>query len=123
MYRLSIGDKIGKKRWIVSWASQRGIQRRLVSRTWRDHTPTSDISCPNARLEQAFNRWMGVTIYYQGAWRDRQNKSWVDESFHMLERVKIFRDEYRGISPDHGTGGTSYFEWNEVVFKPINRRY
>ncbi len=30
MYRLSIGDKIGKKRWVVSWASQRGIQRRLV---------------------------------------------------------------------------------------------
>jgi len=84
-----------------------------------------------ARLEQAFNRWMGVTIYYQGAWRDRQTQSWVDESFHMLERVKIFRDEYRGISPDHGTGGTSYFEWNEVVFrsfqngnvKPLNYEF
>jgi len=63
-----------------------------------------------ARLEQAFNRWMGVTIYYQGAWRDRQTQSWVDESFHMLERVKIFRDE-------SAAGGTSYFEWNEVVFR------
>lgn len=68
-----------------------------------------------ARLEQAFNRWMGVTIYYQGAWRDRQTQSWVDESFHMLERVKIFRDEQRGSTIDGVS--PSYFEWNEVVFR------
>lgn len=66
-----------------------------------------------ARLDQALNRWMGVTMYYKNAWRDRKAQSWVDESFHMLERVKIISDERRSSE----SGYTSYFEWNEAVFK------
>lgn len=66
-----------------------------------------------ARLDQALNRWMGVTMYYKNAWRDRKAQSWVDESFHMLERVKIITDERRSSE----SGYTSYFEWNEAVFK------
>lgn len=66
-----------------------------------------------ARLDQALNRWMGVTMYYKNAWRDRKAQSWVDESFHMLERVKIITDERRSSV----SGYTSYFEWNEAVFK------
>ncbi|MCB0321813.1 MAG: replication initiator protein A, partial [Bdellovibrionales bacterium] len=65
------------------------------------------------RIEQALNRWMGVTMYYKNAWRDRKTQSWVDESFHMLERVKIVTDERHSASSDT----TSYFEWNEAVFK------
>ena len=65
------------------------------------------------RLDQALNRWMGVTMYYKNAWRDRKAQSWVDESFHMLERVKIVTDERRSSE----SGYTSYFEWNEAVFK------
>lgn len=66
------------------------------------------------RLEQALNRWMGVTMYYKNAWRDKPAAKWVDESFHMLERVRISK----------GRGGDQssepelcYFEWNDVVFK------
>ena len=66
-----------------------------------------------SRLDQALNRWMGVTMYYKNAWRDRKAQSWVDESFHMLERVKIITDERRSAD----SGYTSYFEWNEAVFK------
>ena len=65
------------------------------------------------RLDQAFNRWVGVTMYYRNAWRDRKTQSWVDESFHMLERVKIVADERHSAE----SGYASYFEWNEAVFK------
>ncbi len=65
------------------------------------------------RIEQALNRWMGVTMYYKNAWRDRKTQSWVDESFHMLERVKIVTDERHAT----GSESSSYFEWNEAVFK------
>ncbi len=66
------------------------------------------------RLEQALNRWMGVTMFYKNAWRDKKDKVWADESFHVLERVKIFKNDKNQVKNDESV---SYFEWNDVVFK------
>ena len=30
------------------------------------------------RLEQSLKRWLGVTLYYENAWRDNAQKRWVD---------------------------------------------
>lgn len=67
------------------------------------------------RLLQALNRWMGVTLFYKNAWRDREGKRWLNNSFHVLDRVSI-RGKKTG---DGGAEGDepSYFEWNDVVFK------
>lgn len=76
-----------------------------------------------ARLDQALNRWVGVTLYYENAWRDKENSSWVDEKFHILERVKIYRDENESTrpkpNPDQGSFefASSFFVWNEVVYR------
>src|SRR5580698_5518248 len=42
------------------------------------------------RLEQSLNRWLGVTLYYDKAWWSKEEQSWVDEGFHILDQVTIF---------------------------------
>jgi hypothetical protein len=37
------------------------------------------------RLEQSLNRWLGVTLYYDKAWWSKEEQSWVDEGFHILD--------------------------------------
>lgn len=79
-----------------------------------------------ARIEQALNRWVGVTLYYDRAWRDRDTNEWVDEKFHILERVKVYSDENESSRPKpHPNQGSfefasSFFMWNEVVFKSFS---
>jgi plasmid replication initiation protein len=75
------------------------------------------------RIDQALNRWLGVSLYYDNAWRDKHSKSWMDEKFHILEHVKIDRGENERTKPKPEPGqaafefASSSFTWNEVVFK------
>lgn len=59
------------------------------------------------RIEEAINRWLGVTLYYDRAWWDKKQKAWVDEKFHVLDRASL----------THGTNGLCAFTWNEVIFR------
>lgn len=72
------------------------------------------------RLTEALNRWMGVTLYYKNAWRDREGAKWEDRSFHMLDTVSIKDGKIKEIN---GTpeSSASYFEWNDVVFKSFQK--
>ena len=47
------------------------------------------------RIEEALHRWVGVVLVYENAWWDNQAKSWVDESFHILENVSLYDRERR----------------------------
>jgi hypothetical protein len=75
------------------------------------------------RIDQALNRWIGVTLYYQNAWRDRETNQWVDEKFHILERIKIYSQENERSrpKPDPGQGSfefaSSFFVWNDAVYR------
>ena len=75
------------------------------------------------RIDQALNRWIGVTLYYQNAWRDRETNQWVDENFHILERIKIYSQENERSrpKPDPGQGSfefaSSFFVWNDAVYR------
>ena len=75
------------------------------------------------RIDQALNRWIGVTLYYQNAWRDRETNQWVDEKFHILERIKIYSQENERSRPksDPGQGSfefaSSFFVWNDAVYR------
>ena len=70
------------------------------------------------RLESSLKRWIGVTIYYKNAWRDRKAHCWADESFHMLENLKIVDSQARSSrATEDSDAALSYFEWNEVVFR------
>ena len=47
------------------------------------------------RLEKSLKRWLGVTLYYDKAWWDKDEQSWVDENFHILEQVTLYDQERR----------------------------
>src|SRR5947209_11049856 len=47
------------------------------------------------RIEEALHRWVGVVLMYENAWWDNTAKSWVDESFHILDNVTLYDRERR----------------------------
>src|SRR4051812_18526096 len=47
------------------------------------------------RIEESLNRWMGVTLYYDKAWWDKDTKSWIDAKFHILESVFLVDQDAR----------------------------
>lgn len=77
------------------------------------------------RIEEALNRWVGVVLVYENAWWDNAAKSWVDESFHILDNVSLYdRERRKSTASKRGgkrTAGNplplSSFRWNEVIFR------
>jgi hypothetical protein len=66
------------------------------------------------RLKESINRWLGVTLYYENAWRDKKTGQWIDASFHFLEQVEFYKPGQESkLSPD----GLSVFRWNDLVFR------
>src|SRR5438309_9088671 len=84
------------------------------------------------RIEEALHRWVGVVLMYENAWWDNTAKSWVDESFHILDNVTLY-DRERRKSGRSSRGGAakksrkvgaegdplplSSFKWNEVMLR------
>lgn len=71
------------------------------------------------RLEKSLMRWLGVTLYYDKAWWDKEAMSWVNESFHVLESVTLYDQERRlkTLRSGRTEPPLSSFTWNEVVFR------
>src|ERR1700761_9597705 len=88
------------------------------------------------RIEEALHRWVGVVLMYENAWWDNAAKSWVDESFHVLDNVTLYDRERRkpgrsgkGVAKGSaakkarkvGAEGDplplSSFKWNEVILR------
>lgn len=67
-----------------------------------------------ARIERSLNRWIGVTLYYQNAWRDRANQRWVNEKFHILDNVTLLNREDALVQSDLHL---SSYVWNEVIYR------
>jgi len=70
------------------------------------------------RLEKSLKRWLGVTLYYENAWRDNAQKRWVDAHFHLLDDLVLYRrpKPCPGVSVKAGDAALSSFAWNEMVF-------
>lgn len=97
-------------------------RRELIRElSWRDESKSY------ARIELSLKRWLGVTLYYDKAWRSNEEQCWVDESFHILDRVTILDRERitRRVKalPDDPNAGLSSFQWNEVVFNSFRAGY
>lgn len=71
------------------------------------------------RLEQSLKRWLGVTLYYENAWRDNTHKRWVDAHFHLLDDLVLYRRPASHAVGSAKTCGSSLssFTWNEIVFR------
>jgi len=79
------------------------------------------------RIEQALKRWLGVSLYYENAWRDKSTNSWGNEGFHILDNVKIDRAETSQTRPKPNPQqetfdfAASSFTWNSVVFRSFQQ--
>ena len=106
---------------LIQLTKQRGFTDRKVPFTryqliqllgWRDETKSYE------RVEISLNRWTGVTLYYQNAWRNRAKKCWMNEKFHVLDNVWLcHRPELTVMTTDGDESAPgSAFVWNEVIF-------
>lgn len=72
------------------------------------------------RIEEALNRWVGVVLSYENAWWDNDEKTWVDETFHIIDNVTLY-DREKAMSKVKANGKRpkpmSSFRWNEVMFR------
>ena len=86
---------------------------------WSDDTRNYD------RLEQSLNRWLGVTLYYDKSWWSKEEQSWVNEGFHLLDHVTVFDKERqrRTAKKSEENAGKSSFVWNDVVFNSFRAGY
>lgn len=77
------------------------------------------------RLEKSLKRWLGVTLYYDKAWWDKDEQSWVDENFHILDQVTLYDQERRlkRLRSSNPELPLSSFTWNEVVFRSFRSGY
>lgn len=70
------------------------------------------------RVDEALKKWLGVTLYYDNAWWDKEAKSWVSEAFHVIESVTLIDKERRGKGAKR-----SSFTWNENVYRSFEAGY
>ncbi len=84
---------------------------------WRDEGKSY------TRLETSLKRWVGVTLFYEKAWWDKQEKAWVDESFHILERLVLYDRDRRLRRQGMKEPALSSFVWNPVVFRSFQAGY
>ena len=72
------------------------------------------------RIEEALNRWVGVVLSYENAWWDNDEKSWVDETFHIIDNVTLY-DREKAMNKPSAKGKRpkpmSSFRWNDVMFR------
>lgn len=81
---------------------------------WKDESKNYE------RLEKSLNRWIGVTLYYQNAWRNRSDQSWADEKFHVLDNVTLFERRKTPAQDRNGRQSAlpfSSFVWNDTIFR------
>jgi hypothetical protein len=73
-----------------------------------------------SRLEESLKRWTGITISYDRAWWDNNEKSWVSETFGVIDSVSIYDRERRErrlkMFKDDPKAGCSSIRWSDVVY-------
>lgn len=73
-----------------------------------------------SRLETSLKRWLGVTLYYDQAWWDKERNAWVNEHFHLLDNVTVQRRTRKGASQQRRPWSVT---WNEVMFRSCQAGY
>lgn len=105
---------------LVQLSKQRNFEDRKVPFTryqlvellgWREEGRSY------ARLEESLLRWVGVTLHYRNAWWNREEQSWVDETFHVLDNVTLLDRERVARKRKQDALPLSLFTWNDVLFR------
>ena len=76
------------------------------------------------RIEESLHRWVGVTVHYFNAWRDKDRGSWRDsEANGVIEYVKLVGSQKGGTSRDFGPNESSRFIWNRAFYESFRSGY
>ncbi|MFO0796128.1 MAG: replication initiator protein A [Gemmataceae bacterium] len=88
---------------------------------WRDESKSYK------RIEDSLNRWTGVTLQYRRAWWSKDEKCFVNETFHVIDQVTVFDRERierrRKMAKGQPEKAFSSFVWNETVFQSFQAGY
>ncbi len=88
---------------------------------WRDESKSY------RRVEDGLNRWTGVTLQYRKSWWVNDEKSWVTETFHVLNSVTVYDRERiarrRMMAKDAPEKALSSFVWSDQVFQSFKAGY
>jgi hypothetical protein len=80
------------------------------------------------RISLALKRWLGVSLYYENAWRDKSatkdEGEWKNENgFHVLESYSLDESDVKKKGEKEGQGtfefAKSSFRWGKKVFKSL----
>jgi hypothetical protein len=79
----------------------------------------SDDGVNYRRIDESLKRWMGVTLYYDKAWWNKDAQAWVSEQFHILDNVSLVEQSVRKRLRARGQQELplSVLTWNRVVFE------
>lgn len=71
------------------------------------------------RLDEALNRWVGVSLYYDKCWWNNHLKCYNDAKMHIIETIEIIDRDARGKAHLAGRNGLplSYFVWNRTFLQ------
>ena len=100
---------------LIQLTKQQGFRRREVKYTRYQILKVlgwADESANYRRVKESLNRWTGVTLNYEKAWWNSETKEWMDETFHILDRVS---------NTPTGSENDNLFEWNRIPFESFER--
>lgn len=115
---------------LIQLSHQAGFADRKVHFTKGDLVRLlgwSDDGKSYQRITEALNKWVGVTLFWENAWWSKEERSFVNETFHILDNVTLFdKERYaRRVSMSGGdpAAGKSSFVWNDKVFASFKSGY
>lgn len=68
------------------------------------------------RLKKALERWLGVSVFYENAWREKSTGEWIDAAFHFIDNLELPHRDGKGTA---AVGRSAYFRWNDTVFRNL----
>ena len=78
-----------------------------------------------ARIDESLRRWLGVTLYYDKSWWNKEQERWstpVQEGFHILEHISLVDRKARQrrkaeVADDQIEMFKSSFTWNKIFLQ------
>ena len=79
-----------------------------------------------ARIDESLRRWVGVTLYYDQSWWDKENREWIStDGFHILENIALMDRKKSRRKREKGQTELplSSFAWNEIFLSSCSSGY
>ncbi|MFC7339523.1 replication initiator protein A [Haloferula chungangensis] len=94
---------------LINLSRLQGFSSRTVA--FNRHQIISMLGWKNAahyykRIKESINRWLGVSLYYDNAWREKGKQSWGSEAFHLIDNIAWAEN-----------GEMSEITWNKRIFE------